>query len=296
MIVRETHLVPAGINGVRLSDYARTIFESLPSRKGVAKAIKRGEIFINGAPAGSGDWVEAGQTLELVDLQQRAPKIFPLPLETVFEDDDLAVINKPPGIEVSGNKFKTVENALAGSLKPSPRPDALRWPRPVHRLDYSTSGLLLVAKTAGAQRLLGQGFEERRIHKRYCAVVMGPIRSGGSIDEPIDGLAATSRYEPIETVPSLRSGHLTLVDLFPETGRTHQLRIHMASIGHPIVGDPKYGEPGNTLKGKGLFLAAVELRFPHPATQQETTVSIDVPPKFASLLARERQRWNKFNG
>jgi RluA family pseudouridine synthase len=268
MIIRQTHLVPEGVHGIRLSDYARTAFEAIPSRKGISKAIKRGEVLINGATAQSGDWIEAGQTLALVDLQQRPPKIFPLSLEVELEDDYLAVINKPPGIEVSGNKFKTVENALAGSLKPSPLPDALPWPRPVHRLDYSTSGLLLVAKTAGAQRFLGQGFEERRIHKRYAAVVMGQVLSGGTIEEPIDGLAAASRYEPIKTVPSLRSGHLTLVELFPETGRTHQLRIHMASIGHPIVGDPKYGEAGNTLKGKGLFLAAIELLFPHPATHR----------------------------
>lgn len=295
MIIKETHLVPEGISGVRLSDYARTAFPVIPSRKGVAKAIKRGELWINGEPAQSGDWVKTGQTLELVDLQQRIPKTYRLPLEVIFEDESLAVINKPPGIEVSGNKFKTVENALAGSLSPSTQPDALNWPRPVHRIDYSTSGLLLVAKTANAQVFLGKQFEERKIHKRYCAVVEGEVVAGGEIDESINGLPAHSRYAPIETVPSLRSEHLTLVDLFPLTGRTHQLRIHMASVGLPIIGDQKYGLAGQVLKGKGLFLAAVELRFPHPATQQEITVSIDVPPKFDSLLKREQSRWKKFN-
>jgi len=171
----------------------------------------------------------------------------------------------------------------------------LSWPRPVHRLDYSTSGLLLIAKTAGAQVFLGQRFEGRDIHKRYCAVVMGKLESEGQVDEPISGLPSSSRYVPVETVPSLRSGHVTRVDLYPVTGRTHQLRIHMAAIGHPVVGDPKYGQAGNTLKGKGLFLAAVELRFPHPSTQQEMTVSIDAPPKFYALLQREQTRWEKFN-
>ncbi len=291
MIIKETHLVPEGVHGVRLSDYARMAFPIIPSRKGIAKAIKRGELWINGTPAQSGDWVQTDQVLELIDLQQRIPKTYRLPLEVVFEDEYLAVINKPPGIEVSGNKFKTVENALAGNLSPSTRPDALDWPQPVHRLDYSTSGLLLVAKTAGAQVFMGRQFEERKIHKRYCAVVMGPVATAGAVDEPVNGLPADSRYAPIKTVPSLRSGHLTLIDLFPATGRTHQLRIHMAAIGHPIVGDQKYGQEGKVLKGKGLFLAAVELRFPHPLDQKETVVSIDAPPKFGSLLRREQTRF-----
>lgn len=291
----ETHRVPAGISGIRFSDYARTAFPTIPSRKAMAKTIKRGGFFIDGALAGSGDWMQAGQILERIDVQPRCRKTFQLPLDVVFEDDYLAIINKPPGIEVSGNKFKTVENALAGSLAPSPLPDALDWPRPVHRLDYSTSGLLLVAKTAGAQVFLGRRFEARAIHKRYCAVVMGEISSAGRVDEAIGGQAAHSRYEPVRTIPSLRSGQLTLVDLFPVTGRTHQLRIHMAAIGHPIVGDQKYGPEGQVLKGKGLFLAAVGLRFPHPADLQEINLSIDTPPKFRSLLEREQTRWEKFD-
>ncbi len=295
MIIKETHLVPEGIHDVRLSDYARAAFPSIPSRKGVAKALKRGELRMNGATAQSGDWVNAGQVLEWVDLQQRPPKEYRLPLEVIFEDEYLAVINKPPGIEVSGNKFKTVENALSGSLSPSPLPDALGWPRPVHRLDYSTSGLLLIAKTASAQVFLGRQFEAQNIHKRYCAVVAGSIVLEGKIDEPIGGLSAQSTYSPVKTVSSLQNGFLSQVDLFPTTGRTHQLRIHMAGIGHPIVGDQKYGPAGNVLKGKGLFLAAVELRFPHPANQQEMTLAIEAPPKFDSLLRREQSRWEKFN-
>jgi tRNA pseudouridine65 synthase/23S rRNA pseudouridine1911/1915/1917 synthase len=295
MIIKETHLVPEGVHSVRLSDYARTAFPSIPSRKGAAKAIKRGEIQIDGHPANSGNWIKSGQTLELLDLQQRTPKTYRLPLNVVFEDDHLAVINKPPGIEVGGNKFRTVENALAGSLSPSTQPDALNWPRPVHRLDYSTSGLLLVAKTAGAQVSLGQQFEMRQIHKRYRAIVMGKVPTSGTLEMPINGLPARSHYEPVKSVPSLQSGHLTLVDLFPTTGRTHQLRIHMASIGHPIVGDQKYGTLGHILKGKGLFLAAVELRLMHPYLQQELNISIPAPPKFNALLQREQSRWKKFN-
>lgn len=295
MIIRETHVVPEGVNPVRFSAYARQAFPSIPSRKGVDKRIKRGELRIDGEQANTGDWIKPGQVLEWVDSQRSKPKTYYRELEIIFEDDYLAVINKPPGLEVSGNKFKTVENALAGNLTASTQPDALPWARPVHRLDYSTSGLLLIAKTTGAQIALGRQFEERKVQKRYCAVVTGRTEESGQISEPINELAALSHYRLIESVPSLKSGNISLVHLVPVTGRTHQLRIHMAGIGHPIVGDQKYGPENQVLKGKGLFLAAIQLQFQHPATKQEMTVSCKMPPKFASLLEREQRRWEKFN-
>lgn len=295
MIIRETHLVPDGVEAVRLSDYARTAFASLISRKGTDKAIKRGEIRIDGNPGHTGDWIGSGQLLELMDLQQRPPKTFYLPLDIVYEDDDLALINKPPGFEVSGNKFKTIENALSHNLKTSNAPDALPWPRPVHRLDYATSGLLLIAKTARAQVHLGRQFESRTVQKTYCAMVCGRPQSEGQIDEPIGGLPALSHFKTVKTVHSLKSGELSLVQLSPHSGRTHQLRIHMASLGHPIVGDQKYGPEGEVLRGKGLFLAAVKLTFRHPATEEAMTVRIDDPHKFDSLLEREQRRWEKFH-
>ncbi len=295
MIIKDIHLVPSDIHGIRLSDYVRIAFPEIASRKAAAKALKRGEVWINGAAADSGTWVETGQNIQWMDLQLRPPKAYHLKFGVIMEDEYLAVINKPPGIEVSGNKFKTVENALSSNLMASAQADALPWPRPVHRLDYSTSGLLLVAKTSSALVSLGQAFETRKIHKRYTAIVSGTPPAEGRIEEPINGVPSCSEFIAKQTVPSLKSGHLTLVDLFPVTGRTHQLRIHMASIGHPIVGDQKYGPEGHVLKGKGLFLAAVELNFPHPATQESTRISIDSPAKFDSLLEREHTRWEKFN-
>ena len=106
MIIRESHLVPEGVHHIRLSDYARTAFGQYLSRKGVSKALKRGEFRINGVTGQSGDWVSPGQLIELLDLQQRIPKPYSFTLEIVFEDEFLAIINKPPGIEVSGNKFR----------------------------------------------------------------------------------------------------------------------------------------------------------------------------------------------
>jgi len=250
---------------------------------------------VNGCPGKTGDWVEAGQLLELLDLQERVPRTFYLPMDVVYEDDDLAVVNKPPGVEVSGNKFKTVENALSHNLVKSSAPDALPWPRPVHRLDYSTSGLLLIAKTARAQVYLGRQFERRDVKKLYCAVVTGRPEPEGKIETPIAGLPAISRFKTVRTVRSLRSDELSLMELSPLTGRTHQLRIHMASLGHPIAGDQKYGPEGAVLRGKGLFLAAVQLRFFHPASEEELRVQIELPHKFSSLLEREQRRWNKFH-
>jgi len=290
-MIRETHRVPEGVEDVRLSDYLRTAFPALPSRKAASKILKRGAIKRDGKIAHSGDWVTAGQILEWIELPLPTPKTYHLPLKILFEDDELAVIHKPAGIEVSGNKFKTIENALAGNLTKSPRSDALAWPRPVHRLDFSTSGVLLIAKTTHVQVFLGQQFEARSIQKRYCAIVSGALNGEGVVEIPINGMAAQSEYRAIKIVPSLRSGHLTQVELSPVTGRTHQLRIHMAALGHPIVGDQKYGQPGNVLKGKGLFLAAVELQFPHPTHGAMQTVSIDVPHKFTALLKREQMRW-----
>lgn len=295
MIIRETHLIPDGVEAVRLSDYARTAFASLVSRKGTDKAIKRGEMLVDGNPGNTGDWVKSGQLLKLMDLQQRPPKPFYLPLDIVYEDEDLAVINKPPGFEVSGNKFKTIENALSAKLQTSKAADALPWPRPVHRLDYATSGLLLVAKTAGAQVHLGKQFENRTVKKVYSAIVNGRPEPEGQIDEPIGGLPALSHFKTVQTIHSLKSGELSLVQLSPHTGRTHQLRIHMASLGHPIAGDQKYGPEGQVLRGKGLFLAAVKLTFLHPATEKTMTIQLDAPHKFTSLLEREQRRWEKFH-
>lgn len=295
MIIKETHWVPAGVEGIRLSEYARTAFSSEFSRKGISKALKRGEILLDECLGKSGDWVSAGQRLDWIDLQRNLPKTYRLPLEVVFEDDCLAVIQKPPGIEVSGNKFKTVENALMGSVTPSTSTDALRWPRPVHRLDYSTSGLLLIAKTMQAQVSLGKSFESRCIRKRYCAVVTGSLLTDGQVNDPIGGASACSEFRPIKEVKSLYNGTLTLVDLEPITGRTHQLRIHMANMGHPIMGDQKYGVPGHVLRGKGLFLSAVELCFPHPLTQKEIDICVPIPHKFTALLQREQIRWDRYN-
>jgi len=278
-----------------LYDYVPQIFPIIPSRSAVKKAITRGKILVNGEQAQTGTWVKPGQKIDLLDLQPKPPKPFNTDLEIVFEDEHLAIINKPGGIPVSGNQFKTIQNALIDTIKPSTESDALDWAKPVHRLDSATSGLLIVAKTARSVMRLGQMFENKEIDKKYCAVVMGKIPEEGVIDFDIEGLKSETEFRRVEVVPSLRNEYLSLVDLYPKTGRTHQIRIHLSKLGHPIMGDPLYGEEGKIFKGKGLFLSAIGLRFEHPITGENVQLQIAEPNKYAILMEREKRRWEKYN-
>jgi len=289
------HIVPEGVESVRFSDYAIKIFTIIPSRNGIKKSIKRGDFLIDGVKAETGTWIKPGQVIILNEADIEIP-VYQMVISVVYEDDYIAVVNKPAGISVSGNRFKTVENALRFNLLSSIADDALKLPRPVHRLDSPTSGLLLIAKTRSAQINLGHQFESRIIKKRYRAVVKGEIGSPGRIVSDIDGRSSETEYFPVKSLPSIKNENVTLVDLFPGTGRTHQLRKHMAESGHPIIGDKLYGESGDIFRGKGLFLAAVELSFTHPINGIPMNIRIDDPEKFHTFMEREERRWKRLYG
>jgi len=295
MVILKEHIVPVNTVSIRLYDYAGEIFTTIPSRKALKKTIDRGEILIDGITAKTGSWVNSGQLIQLIDLELKPPKTFDFSLEVVYEDEWLAVVNKPAGIIVSGNIYKTMVNILQANIKPSKEDDALKWSRPVHRLDSQTSGLLLVAKTAHAQMSLGQQFEHKEIKKRYIAIVVGKVDSHGFINTPIDGKESLTEYSLIKAFQSLKTEWLSLVDLFPHTGRTHQLRIHMASINHPILGDKLYGINFPILKNKGLFLCSAEICFIHPKTKNKCTIKINTPSKFNIFIEKEIKRWGKYN-
>ncbi len=293
--VAMTHTVPENTSRQRFSDYACKVFNVIPSRKGIKKAIKNGEFLINGTMAETGTWIVPGQVIELLETETGRVKEYRTALEVVYQDEFLAVINKPPGMAVNGNRFKTLQNALPFNLSPSCEPDALVRPMPVHRLDAVTSGLVIAARCRRAQVSLGQQFETRAVKKRYRAVVQGIIKENGRITSAVDGREAVTEFSPVLSVPSIKNGFLTLVDLYPHTGRMHQLRRQMAEAGHPIAGDLLYGVRGNVYRGKGLFLAAVELRFTHPVTGIQVEVKIPDPRKFESFLQREERRWLRYN-
>ena len=294
--VINTHTVKEVNSNTRFSEYVCGLFPALPSRKSVKKAIKSGRVLLNGKPAETGRYIKKDDVIDLAGPVVSPHKPHVLLLDVLYEDDYIAVINKPAGIVVSGNRFRTIENALCDNLYPSTLPDALSWPKPVHRLDSQTQGLLLIAKTAQVHMHLGQLFENRQVEKVYRAVVAGTVTGSGTIDFPVEERDAVTEYRGIRTVQSLKNGSVSLVELHPRTGRTHQLRIHMSRIGHPVMGDVLYGEPGKTMRHKGLFLAAVGLSCIHPVTEKIIDIHIDDPPKFHSFMQREQRRWEKYHG
>ncbi|EPR73571.1 tRNA pseudouridine synthase C, group TruC2 [Winogradskyella psychrotolerans RS-3] len=201
----------------------------------------------------------------------------------LFEDDYLAVIHKPGGILVSGNHFKTITNALVQNLKRSPLEDTAK-PQPVHRLDFATTGILLVGKTSSSIRALNKLFKDRAIKKTYYAVTIGGMKPEGSITTEVDEKPCKSNYKVHQSVTSERFGQLNLVELEPFTGRRHQLRKHLSGIGNPILGDKDYGKESLILNGKGLYLHAYSLKFTHPFTEEELYLKDEFPQNFKKIF------------
>jgi len=192
MKVVESHKAPKQKEPVRLSDYAVGIFTSITSKKGIKKAIAKKLIQVDGKTEGTGKFIHGGENITLHKPKAKVYPTIELKLDVLFEDDYLAIVNKPAGIVVSGNKLRTLENALSSNLKLSSQKDALDRPQPVHRLDFATSGLLLISKTAEATKLLGKLFELKEVKKTYYAITIGGMDKGGQIDSDINGQKASS--------------------------------------------------------------------------------------------------------
>ena len=264
----------------------------------VTDAVKRGDVRVNGAPVKQSHPLELDDVLEY-DVRSREPLVAipePIDIPILYEDDDLLVVDKPAGMvthPAHGATSGTLVNALLAHLGTMPG-DPLR-PGLVHRLDRDTSGLLVIAKTEEALSALGIAMKARRIKREYLGLVHGvPEHRTGTIDGPIgrdthnrmkyaivrDGKPAITHYEVRDTF----SKHAELVFRL-ETGRTHQIRVHVAAIGHSILNDPVYGreEPRFGLPGQALH--AWKLEFTHPRTDQ--TMRFETPPPEEYVRARE---------
>jgi 23S rRNA pseudouridine1911/1915/1917 synthase len=281
----ETHIVPYQKIPIRIQEYAVGIFKTVATKSGIKKAIKKKLILVNDELTTTALLIVGEEKITLSDNgEESSQKQLVLKLSVVYEDDYLAVIEKPAGILVSGNKFKTVDNALQQNLEKSTQSDSVR-PRPVHRLDYPTTGLLLIGKTSSSIQALNQLFENKEIQKTYHAIAIGVMNTKGSIDSDVDEKKAKSNYKVVNTVKSERFTYLSLVELLPETGRRHQLRKHLSRIGNPILGDQEYGKESLILKGKGLYLHASSLSFLHPITKKKLVIKSELPKRFQKIFS-----------
>lgn len=280
----ETHIVEKLEKPIRFQEYSVGIFNTIPTKSGIKKAIKKGLIFIEGSLATTSKYISGGEKIELFESENSSTfERLKLNIEVLFEDETLAVVYKPAGILVSGNKFVTIANGLAQNLKKSTLADAVK-PQPIHRLDYPTSGLLLIGKTSTAITALGKLFKEKEIQKTYFAVTIGKMNSEGTIKLPIDKKESKTDFKVLHTVISERFEFLNLVKLSPKTGRKHQLRKHLFSLGNPILGDKEYFLEGKVLNGKGLYLHAATLDFVHPFTKKTISISKELPKKFNKIF------------
>ncbi|WP_180752674.1 RluA family pseudouridine synthase [Lactococcus fujiensis] len=274
------------------------------SRTLLTELIRTDKVTVNGQikkakyKAKTGDLIEFEvPEAEVLDLQAEN-----IPLEIVYQDADVAVVNKPQGMVVhpaAGHASGTMVNALMYHIKDLSGINGTIRPGIVHRIDKDTSGLLMVAKNDQAHESLAAQLKAKTNKRRYIALVHGVIPSDrGTIEAPIgrspkdrkkqavvaDGRPAITHFEVLE-----RFDRYTLLALELETGRTHQIRVHLAYIGHPVAGDPLYG-PKNTLTpNKGQFLHAETLGFEHPKTKEHLEFHAELPTIFQNAIKELRK-------
>ena len=325
----EIYLVPVDSAGWRLDQYLAGELAGV-SRSRVQQLVADGQVFVNGAQEKASFKLRGGEHISVHGQQQPAPietRPEAIPLEVVYEDEHLAVINKPAGMMVHAGSGATEEARSSGTLVNallhrfatlSSIGGELR-PGIVHRLDKETSGLIIIARTDTAHEALAAMFSNRQMTKTYLALVQGHLaQNAATIQTPIgrdasrrtrmttrksDGARhAVSHYRVVERL-NTRFGPFTLVRVRIETGRTHQIRVHMASINHPVVGDTLYGAAGTltnqptggnrksareTLSLSRNFLHSAELEFVHPITQKTISLHSSLPPKLEEFLVQLR--------
>ena len=266
------------------------------SRSTVKKMIDEGFVLVNGKKAKASLILSETDELFVKDgfIKEASFEAEDIPINIVYEDDDLLVINKKSGMVVhpgNGNTSGTLVNALMHYTKNLSNKEAFR-PGIVHRIDKDTSGLMLVAKNDKAHDILAEGFKNKTIKREYIALVCGVIgEDRGVIDAPI-GRDAKDRKKMCVTSENSKKAvthfkvlkryeHYTLLRLILDTGRTHQIRVHMKYIGHPVYNDPVYGKAYNDF---GQFLHSASIDFEQPTTHEHLHFECDVPKEFQDFL------------
>jgi len=294
--------IPAACAGLRLDQaLARLLPEH--SRSRIRTWIDAGRVSLAGTAIEATRRLDGGERVVVLPLPDPRAAAFapqPIPLAIAYEDTAIIVIDKPAGLVVhpgSGNWDGTLANALLYHA-----PELALVPRAgiVHRLDKDTTGLLVVAKTTIAQTALVRQLQARSMHREYLALVKGDIACGGTVDAPIGrhpvkrtSMAVVATGKPALTRFEIRErlGDCTLLACRLESGRTHQIRVHLASIGHPLVGDAAYGRtPASDISFARQALHAWKLGLRHPVTDQPMRWEAPLPADFGTLLATLRQR------
>ena len=291
----------AEMENVRLDAYIAQKCENL-SRTMIQKLIEDGEILVNGQEKKISYKTKQGDVIEIhiPEAKEINLKAQDIPLDVVYEDDDIIVVNKPKGMVVhpaNGNPDGTLVNAVMSLCKGSLSGigGEIR-PGIVHRLDKDTSGLIIIAKNDVAHINLSKQIKDRRVKKIYIALVKGNVSENeATVNMPIgrstkdrkkmavrkDGKEAITHFKVLT-----RYGKYTLLELKIDTGRTHQIRVHMAEIGHPVVGDMIYSNGKNEFGIEGQMLHAKSLDFQHPVTGKQIHLEAELPKYFEEILSK----------
>ncbi len=298
-------IVSEELAGRRLDKFLSEAFEEL-SRSYGQKLIEAGAVCIDGAAVLTAKRpVEAGERVSVAMPEPENLEILPadIPLDIVYEDGSVLVVNKPKGMVVHpapGHTNDTMVNALLFHVSQLSGINGVARPGIVHRIDRDTTGLLVVCKTDAAHQSLAKQLEEHSITRKYYAIVTGNLKEDGTVDAPIGrhptdrkkmsvqpktGRRAVTHYRVLE---HLQNGCYTFIECRLETGRTHQIRVHMASLHHPLLGDTVYGSEKQPFPTQGQVLHAGVLGFVHPDSGAYMEFQAPLPEYFVQLLRKLR--------
>lgn len=297
----QTAVVPPEAGGRRLDVFAASL-PGIVSRAMAQRLIETGELTVDGRRVRASLRLAGGERIAYV-LTPPAPAAAEpeeIPLEILYEDGDLLVVNKPRGMVVhpaAGNRRGTLVNAVLAHAGTLSGVGGVARPGIVHRLDKDTSGVIVVAKNDQAHLGLAAQFKAHSIDRRYLALVKGKLKSReGTVEGNIGrhprhrkkmavvatgGKPAVTHWRVLEELPGY-----TLIEAALETGRTHQIRVHLSRLGHPVAGDPAYGGKAGELGLAGQALHAAVLGFRHPRTGEQLSFRTPPPPDFLAALAR----------